>query len=274
LSKNTTIGLLQGQQIMPHHHGVWGYAMQTSANLGQALCIFNQYFDVVGPIAKQMIEVEGKIARWISKDILPLGIGRRVAVEEMLSGNFTLFRQLTEQKFELQALYVDYEAPIGFEAYEELFQCPVYFEQNRVEMHFDASLLNLRMRYSDPETVRVCEESCIKLLEKISGRKSTVEQVRQVIYESSCDERDIDTVSGKLCVSSRTLRRQLSKEKSTFRTVLNEVLKSVAIDYLTSTDLSVDEISYLLGYSETSNFRHAFKVWTGQNPSYYHTKGE
>ena len=32
LSTHPAIGLLQGQQIKPHHHGVWGYAMQTAAS--------------------------------------------------------------------------------------------------------------------------------------------------------------------------------------------------------------------------------------------------
>ena len=44
-SKYPTVGLLNGQRVMPYHHGVWGYAMQTAANLGQAIRIFNQYFD-------------------------------------------------------------------------------------------------------------------------------------------------------------------------------------------------------------------------------------
>ena len=260
-----TIGLVQGAQIKPHHHGVWGYAMQTAANLGQAIRIFNQYFDVAGPIARQTLQVDGRVARWISRDILLEGPGRRVAVEEMISGNYSLFQHLSEGEFNLQ----DYSPPVGREAYEELFRCPVLFNQSTIEMRFDASLLNHKLKNADPETKRVCEERCHQLLERLGRTGDIVDQVRQIIYESPCDRRDVDAVASTLCMSPRTLRRHLANSSTSYRSVLNEVRQALAIDYLCSTDLSVDEISFLLGYSETSNFRHAFKQWTGESPTAY-----
>ena len=68
-------------------------------------------------------------------------------------------------------------------------------------------------------------------------------------------------------MSARTLRRRLKAADTTYRTVLNEVQEALAADYLSRTDISIDEIAYLLGYSDTSNFRHAFKQWTGMTPS-------
>jgi len=264
-----TIGLLQGQQIKPHHHGVWGYAMQTAAYLGQAIRIFNQYFDVAGPIARQIMQVDGTAARWICRYVLLQGPGRRVASGEMISGNYALCQHLSDGKFRLQELRLDYPAPTGREAYEDLFQCPVLFEQDIIEMRFDASLLNLKLKYADPETERICEEQCRQLLEHLGITGDIVDRVRQIIYESPCDRRDVDAVASKLCMSSRTLRRHLTNANTSFRSVLNEVRQALAIDYLCRTDLSVDEISFLLGYSETSNFRHAFKQWTGESPTGY-----
>ena len=155
LSDNPTVGLSQGQKILPHHHGVWGYAMQTSANLGQAIRVFNQYFDVAGPIARQFLQVNGTVARWVSTDVLPTEPARRVAVEEMLAGNLTLFKHLSDGKFRLKALHLDYARPEGHTAYDELFQCPVLFDQDTIEMRFNASLLNLKLKYADADTKRV-----------------------------------------------------------------------------------------------------------------------
>jgi AraC-like DNA-binding protein len=33
--------------------------------------------------------------------------------------------------------------------------------------------------------------------------------------------------------------------------------------------LTLEEISALLGYTEGTNFRRAFKLWTGHPPSYF-----
>lgn len=268
-SNNPTVGLLQGQQILPHHHGVWGYAMQTAADLSQAIRIFNKYFDVAGPIARQILEIEGETARWISKDVLPREPARRVGVEEMLSGNYTLLKHLSDGNFKLQELRLDYPRPVGYETYEELFQCPVLFDQEFIEMRFDVSMLDLKLIYADEETERVCEQRCQELLDRLGSTGNIVDQVRRKIYECPCDSRDVDTVASKLCMSPRTLRRHLTKENTSFMLVLNEVREALATDYLGDTQLSVDEIAHLLGYSETSNFRRAFKQWTGKNPTSY-----
>jgi AraC-like DNA-binding protein len=269
VSKRPAVGLLNGQRIMPHHHGVWGYAMQTAANLGQSITIFNQYFDVVGPIARQILQIDGKLARWISVDVLPTEPARRVGIEEMLSGNLNLCKILTDRKFRLKELWLDYPAPPGHEAYEELFQCPVLFSQQSIEMRFDASLLNLKLRSADPESERICEERCQELLDRLGRGADIVDRVRRIIYENPCDRRDEDTVASTLSMSARTLRRHLKAAQTSYRKVLNEVQEALAIDYLRRTDISVDEIAYLLGYSDTSNFRHAFKQWTGKTPSSY-----
>jgi AraC-like DNA-binding protein len=272
LTRHPAVGLLHGQRIMPHHHGVWGYAMQTAANLGQAIRIFNQYFDVAGPIARPILHIDGRSVRWQSVDVLAIEPARRVGVEEMLSGNFNLCKQLTAGKFKLKALHLDYPAPKGKEYYEQLFQCPVLFEQDIIEMSFDASLLNLQLKNADPESRRVCEQRCRELLDRLGRGVDIVDRVRRIIYENPCDRRDVDSVASSLCMSARTLRRHLQLADTSFRKVLNEVQQALALDYLRSTDLAVDEISFLLGYSETSNFRHAFKQWTGQTPSSFRSQ--
>jgi AraC-like DNA-binding protein len=243
--------------------------MQTAANLGQALRIFNQYFDVAGPIARQLLQIDGKTAHWQSLDVIPVEPARRIGVEEMLGGNFNLCKQLTGGKFKLKALYLDYPAPEGAEHYEELFQCPILFEQDIIKMEFDASLLNLKMKNADPESQRVCEQRCQELLKGLKSSVDLVDQIRRIIYENPCDRRDEYSVASILCMSTRTLRRQLKSANTSFRQVLSEVLKALAFDYLNQTSLSIDEISFLLGYSDTSSFRHAFKQWTGETPTTY-----
>ena len=44
------------------------------------------------------------------------------------------------------------------------------------------------------------------------------------------------------------------------------VRKGLALDYLQRSNLSVDEIASLLGYTDTPNFYRAFKKWTGSPP--------
>ncbi|APT17510.1 MULTISPECIES: helix-turn-helix domain-containing protein [Staphylococcus] len=38
----------------------------------------------------------------------------------------------------------------------------------------------------------------------------------------------------------------------------------MAINYIKNYHIEIDEVAYLIGYSETSSFLRAFKKWTGQ----------
>ncbi len=69
-----------------------------------------------------------------------------------------------------------------------------------------------------------------------------------------------------LNISDRSLRRQLKVEGTNYKAILEGVKSETAIDYLRNTELSIDEIAALLGYSETSNFALAFKRWTNSAP--------
>ncbi len=65
------------------------------------------------------------------------------------------------------------------------------------------------------------------------------------------------------------VHRRLQQEGTTFRVILNEVRSELADQYIQDSSLNLNEISYLLGFSEMSSFSRAFKRWTGDPPSFY-----
>ncbi|MEP0203111.1 MAG: AraC family transcriptional regulator ligand-binding domain-containing protein [Halioglobus sp.] len=76
-------------------------------------------------------------------------------------------------------------------------------------------------------------------------------------------------IAQRLNVSSRTLNRRLKDEGTSFRELRNNVLCEWAIRYLSESDVSVEAIATALGYDDASNFRRAFKKWTGDSPGCY-----
>lgn len=68
-------------------------------------------------------------------------------------------------------------------------------------------------------------------------------------------------------MTPRTLRRRLREESTSYRDVIDELRMRVAIKYLRDTQLSIGEIAVSLGFSETANFRHAFRRWTEKAPN-------
>ena len=76
----------------------------------------------------------------------------------------------------------------------------------------------------------------------------------------------IDDVANKLAISKRTLQRRLSEEKTNFQIILNTVREKLAKHYLSNSELSNTQISFLLGYDDPNSFFRAFHTWTGLTP--------
>ncbi len=79
----------------------------------------------------------------------------------------------------------------------------------------------------------------------------------------------IDDVCSCLSISKRTLQRKLADEDTTFQKQLNHTRELLAKNYLNHTNLSSEEIAFLLGYQDTNSFFRAFSLWTGKSVTEY-----
>jgi len=80
---------------------------------------------------------------------------------------------------------------------------------------------------------------------------------------------ELADLARQLGYSPRTLRRRLAERGTSFLDCVNDVRHQLALSYLATTNFTVDAIAERLGYSDTSNFRHAFRRWTGVSPKAY-----
>lgn len=115
------------------------------------------------------------------------------------------------------------------------------------------------------QALRYCDEE----LRKITAHAPNTEQVRTLLVENLPRYPAIGAVAERMGLTSRTLARKLKQEQTSFTEILNQIRSEVAIYFLASTDLSVDDIAESLGFGDTSNFRYAFRRWTGLSTSHY-----
>jgi AraC-like DNA-binding protein len=80
---------------------------------------------------------------------------------------------------------------------------------------------------------------------------------------------DLGDVAFKLNVSQRTLNRRLRAENTSFRQLKSQALARWAKQYLRETEHSVEAIAEELGYTDTANFRRAFRKSEGCSPIEY-----
>ena len=76
-----------------------------------------------------------------------------------------------------------------------------------------------------------------------------------------------DRVASQLNISRRTLTRQLAGEGTSYRCLLDAARRECAQHYLETTDITVDRIAHLLGFSESAAFIRAYRRWTDMTPA-------
>jgi AraC-like DNA-binding protein len=66
--------------------------------------------------------------------------------------------------------------------------------------------------------------------------------------------------------STSTLQRRLRQEGTSYQSLLDEIRRELALDYLRDGKHSIADVAFLLGFSDQSNFTRAFRRWTGTTP--------
>lgn len=77
----------------------------------------------------------------------------------------------------------------------------------------------------------------------------------------------IDQIADELSISKRTLQRRLQQADINFAMLRDQVRFHYAIGYLVDQNISIDQISVALDFSDRTSFTNAFKRWTGLSPS-------
>jgi len=76
-------------------------------------------------------------------------------------------------------------------------------------------------------------------------------------------------VASILNMSISSLQRRLKEENTSFKSILLELRKSLAHDYLINQNRTNTDIAFLLGYQSSSEFFKAFKIWFLCTPLQY-----
>lgn len=123
---------------------------------------------------------------------------------------------------------------------------------------------------ADSTLCRMLERHAGELLAKLAPSHGFANAVRQrITRELGSGNPGAEAVADSLGVNVRTLRRRLRDEGTSHQSVLDEVRAELASGMLEEPGLSVNEIAFLLGFSDASAFHKALRRWTGRAPSEY-----
>jgi AraC-like DNA-binding protein len=152
-------------------------------------------------------------------------------------------------------------------AYQTYFGCTVVPNAPRYALVFNKALMKQILPGANPLLARINDDAVRDYLARYELADFAT-QVRRLLIETLTESgSDQAAIARELNVSVRQLQRELQERGLTFKTLVEEVRRELAISYLTEKQKSIGEITYLLGYTEPANFGRSFKKWTGQTPA-------
>ena len=247
--------------------GFWGYAILSSATWREASQLALRYWEVSGSLVRPEFHEHGNRCWWDAfPALVPIDERTLVfAIEKVLSCLFATVTFVTGAPPPVIEVRLSYAPPAHAALYAAYWPYRVRFDCERNQVSMDASVLARPVLTANAQIAEVCQAQCRELLARLRDCDELVERIRRLIVASPGRFPRETDMAANLGLSDRTLRRRLQERRTAYQEILDEVRAEIALGYLGSTSLSVDEISSLLGFTETTAFRRAFKKWCGCN---------
>lgn len=154
--------------------------------------------------------------------------------------------------------------------WEVLFSRNLNFDQPHSGISFPAHYLAMKNVQKEQDMKAFLRSAPANFLVKYKNSAGLSAQIRRNLRSSlPAHWPDFSSLAEQFHTSEATLRRRLEDEGQSYRTILNDMRRDIAISLLTDTEQSVNDISHALGFSDPSAFHRAFKSWTGKPPGVY-----
>lgn len=270
LSRDPNFAYRLGLRFHAPAHGMYGFALLSSTDYRQTIDFAMRYRQLAVPLVHVDFSETSTSGVWTMTPLAHAAMTPRLCrylLELQIGTHLALHRDVMNAGFNAQQIRLTLDPSEDPARYVELFGCPVLFGQPQNQMLFDVAWLNQRPELGNETTFGAVQKICDVLIGDLRLRIGFAGRVRQYLLANLMKSVRVGNVARHFEMSVRTLRRKLLEEDTTYRQLLDDLRRDLAIRYLRDTVMTVDDIGAALGFSEPTNFRQAFRRWTKATPS-------
>jgi len=263
------ISLLLGNAIKPQDYGLYGCTLLCCKDLRSTLLFAIRYHSLVTRTVNMSLhenDMEQSCFRF--EDLLLTSDLEEFNIELQCVIVLSLVRDcLNSAEFSFDALRFSFDKPKHHQQYEVFFCCPISYNNAHSEFVFNNDRWSLKPTQSNPFAMPLLLSQCDLVLNTVDSKNQFLVTIKTWICENMHKELCADNLANELYLTPRTLRRKLSEQGTSFTLMVKELRCIAAKKLITETQLTIEDIGYSIGFNDTSNFRAAFKKWTGKTPS-------
>jgi len=261
-----SLGLHLGETTNPSILGLIGHLMQSSPTLISAFQSVCHY----GKVATDMFyygweETGNEFILTFQPTEAWMRVSEksaRQAVEQAMAGTLNVFKLLVGKSIFPVRTAFQFSKPKDTQEYERIFKSFLKFSATRSELVFSCSDLNTTVIGYDKSLQALFDQLLTERVESFLKMDRFSDSVCTcLIKEFRTQIPPMEVIAARMNMTVRTFQRKLKAEGETYRKLSGRLRKDMALKLIHHSDHKIETIAEMLGYSEASAFRRAFKNW-------------
>ena len=262
-----------GLASQPCRHGVFALMAKLvihSPDLRRVYRHSNRFFELTNNAIKLQLHEHPNVARQELILAAPELDPQHTLTEFLMMIWHRFPSWLVGRPIPLQRIGFRHSCPAHHQEYQLMFGCPVLYNQPSNFFEFDPALLQLPVHQTPQTLSTYLQRAPLDWLQQQVYYPNFTRRVIDCLQNSTqLSTISMESVASELHLTPRTLRRKLTIEGTSFRTLKDNISRDTAIHLLSQRNLSITQIARQIGFSEPAAFSRAFKAWSGVAPAHY-----
>lgn len=259
-------GLKIAEQLQPANLNGLGFAWLASDSLVDALERLARFSKLINSVIRDRLERTEQTIELVLCDLDKLPAYPDMIIDTNLAAFLKMCRITAGSDFNPVRVDLVRSPPVCAKEFELVFRAPIKFNAADNRLCFDRASLEASLPSANPELARINDQAVMDYLARFDRDNVSLQVRTRIIEHLPAGTPRQTSIARELHISLRSMQRKLKNEGTSFKELIDSTRRELAIHYIRETQRPLGEVSYLLGFSEPSNFTRAFKRWTTVAP--------
>lgn len=273
LTGDPYIGINVAKTFQPSVFSALGMAMAASHHVYDALKRAQRYSQMVSDASITQLTEDEEHVYFIIKARPPFSSPPNVhAIEGLVGSMIMSLRAIAGEQFSPYQVEFQHNFNGDITPFEAFFLCPVSFSNEHSQLIFNKDSIFQEHSFANSTLTYTLDQWIEDHLSSFKNDLISTKVQKFILKNLAYGDTDQKSVAKELALSPRMLQRKLKDEGTSFSELLDECRHRFAIKLISQNKLALSEVTYILGFSDQSNFSRAFKRWTGTTPHQFQMK--
>ena len=183
------------------------------------------------------------------------------SVDAALASIVVMTREAYSEEINPVLVMLPRKEPDNARDFSEFFHCPIEFEAQECSLMFNEEEIEKPLPTANVELALMTDKVMEDYLSSLDQNVFAMQVKSKLLKRLPTGVATEQNIANALKVTPGILKKQLDAEGTTFNTLLEQTRQELAQKYIAEDKLSMDEIAFLLGFTDSGRFRSALEKW-------------